>query len=230
MPFQTVIFDLFHTLVSIEESAAPGPSTHELVGVSYECWRDVFYTNPAPRYIRDDLDLVDLIQKSAAEAGAPCTRERAAEIERIRTGRFYHAVVKVPQDVLDDLGKLKSAGIRLGLLSDVDAHECTGWADSPLREIMDAARFSCHSGVQKPDPAFYRMILEDLKAAPEETLFVGDGGSNELVGAKEAGLTPVLMMRHLLRSGELKLIEERRPLAKYAIKNAGELLEIVDED
>ena len=41
----------------------------------------------------------------------------------------------------------------------------------------------------KPDPRIYQQVLQALGVSPEDTIFVGDGGSNELAGARRAGLT-----------------------------------------
>lgn len=42
----------------------------------------------------------------------------------------------------------------------------------------------------KPDKQIYLLPCERLGVALEEAVFVGDGGSTELEGAAEAGLTP----------------------------------------
>lgn len=226
MTYRAIVFDLFHTLISIEQSEAPGPMTHEMIGVPNESLRETFYQNPAERYVRDDVDLVGLIVESAATAGVTLTRERAEEIERFRAGRFRHAMVYVEPSVIEGLEALRAAGCRIGLLSDVDQDECAAWNESPLRPFFDSARFSCHSGLQKPDPDYYRLILSDLGASPEETLYVGDGGSDELRGAAAVGLTPVLITRHLrIRRGDL--IDERRPLAAHVVDSVGDILDIV---
>ena len=41
----------------------------------------------------------------------------------------------------------------------------------------------------KPDPHIYELACRRLGVRPEDAAFVGDGGSNELAGAEEAGLT-----------------------------------------
>jgi FMN phosphatase YigB (HAD superfamily) len=45
----------------------------------------------------------------------------------------------------------------------------------------------------KPDPEIYALALEELDVPASDALFVGDGANDELRGARDAGLTPVLV-------------------------------------
>lgn len=40
----------------------------------------------------------------------------------------------------------------------------------------------------KPEPEIYRIALESLGVRPDQSVFVGDGGSDELRGAREMGI------------------------------------------
>jgi phosphoglycolate phosphatase-like HAD superfamily hydrolase len=51
--------------------------------------------------------------------------------------------------------------------------------------------FSYEVGVIKPDQEIYTYACERLGVAPGDAWFVGDGGSDELRGARAAGLRPV---------------------------------------
>ena len=48
-------------------------------------------------------------------------------------------------------------------------------------------------GCVKPERAIYENCLEKLGLPAAECLFVGDGGSNELVGARDVGMSTVLV-------------------------------------
>jgi putative hydrolase of the HAD superfamily len=48
-------------------------------------------------------------------------------------------------------------------------------------------------GVEKPDPEIFRRALARLGATADRTLFVGDIVSIDVVGARGAGLRPVLL-------------------------------------
>src|SRR5205814_10055227 len=74
------------------------------------------------------------------------------------------------------------------------------WEQSPLRERLDATVFSYEVGIRKPDPRIFRRALDAVGAAPAEALFVGDGGSDELRGARAVGMASVLVTRFLTRA------------------------------
>lgn len=50
----------------------------------------------------------------------------------------------------------------------------------------------------KPDPRYYREILERLGAAPEDCLMVGNDTSDDMAGAAGAGIEVFLMTDHLM--------------------------------
>ena len=60
------------------------------------------------------------------------------------------------------------------------------------RPFVDAASFSCVTGIRKPDAAAYLMATDRLRVAPEDCVYVGDGGSHELAGARTLGMQAVM--------------------------------------
>ncbi len=71
--------------------------------------------------------------------------------------------------------------------------EVAPWRDSPLAGLFDAEIFSCAVGCVKPEPAIFEQCLLKLGLTGAECLYVGDGGSDELVGARAAGMSPVFL-------------------------------------
>jgi putative hydrolase of the HAD superfamily len=53
-------------------------------------------------------------------------------------------------------------------------------------------------GVGKPDPAIFTEALALLSVSPEHALYVGDSHHHDVLGARAAGLTPVLIDRYAL--------------------------------
>lgn len=62
------------------------------------------------------------------------------------------------------------------------------WPTSPLSTQFDAVSFSCVTGHRKPEPESYLTAIRQLGVEPEECLYVGDGGSQELTGAADLGM------------------------------------------
>lgn len=82
---------------------------------------------------------------------------------------------------------------RIGVISNAD-----GRIEDVLRrcEIADCFLSITDSGLvgyEKPHPEIFRQALENLKAKPEESLYVGDVYSVDYLGATGAGMQAVLM-------------------------------------
>ncbi len=109
---------------------------------------------------------------------------------------LYRAVwhrIEVHADTLALVQQLRSAGIGVHLASTQEAGRA-----AVMRQLydgaVDSAYFSCDLGVVKPDPEFFRRILTDLGAAPDEVFFVDDTPAN-VEGGRTAGLR-ALHWRH----------------------------------
>lgn len=93
------------------------------------------------------------------------------------------------------LQSLRRKGLRLGILSDASAEIANAWPTSPLAALVDTAVFSCQAGALKPDQQLYHRLLDELNAKACRTLYVGDGGGDELRGAATVGMTAVAVRR-----------------------------------
>ena len=89
------------------------------------------------------------------------------------------------------LQDLKDRGLQLGLISNCTEEEVCGWQSSKLASYFDSVIFSYDAAMAKPDAAIYQLGCSQLGVKPEEAVFVGDGGSNELEGAASAGMMPL---------------------------------------
>jgi putative hydrolase of the HAD superfamily len=71
-----------------------------------------------------------------------------------------------------------------------------GWLDGAgLLELVDGVVTSAVVGAAKPDPAIFAAALERAAAGPEQAVHVGDSLSNDVAGARAAGIRPVLLCR-----------------------------------
>jgi putative hydrolase of the HAD superfamily len=88
---------------------------------------------------------------------------------------------------------LRRAGYQLGLISDCTYLWRRILQRMDLEPEFDVITLSCEMGVTKPHPRMYLDTCRALGVEPEECVFVGDGGSNELQGARSLGITAVLV-------------------------------------
>ena len=102
----------------------------------------------------------------------------------------------MPQEgVLETLRKLRERGFRLGMISVCSEEVAELWEETPFAGLFDSTVFSCSVGLRKPDPAIYRLALDELGVEANEALFVGDGANDELAGAERVGIRAVLILR-----------------------------------
>ncbi len=220
---QVFIFDLFHTLTSIE-STHPFPlSTADDLGVSREKWNEQLLERSKDRLMGKLKDSYIFIRQMALAIDPALSEEIIRQATQNRVSRFRYSLVHVSGQVLGILKKLRARGKKLGLLSNADFSEIAGWIESPLSTCFDSVVFSCEVGCVKPEREIYGISLEQLSAPPEVAVFIGDGGNGELEGAKAVGLTTVFMSG-LIRPLWPDSIEPRKRLADFSIESLEELM------
>ena len=122
--------------------------------------------------------------------GAP-TELVPACVASTRRSDHWTRVIPGTQDVLRTL---RDRGLRLGVISNSDggiaeALRGAGLGDEFFQSYTDSGKV----GVEKPDPAIFRIAVESLGTPPEDCLCVGDTYSVDFVGALRAGLRAILM-------------------------------------
>jgi putative hydrolase of the HAD superfamily len=95
---------------------------------------------------------------------------------------------KIDPEIIALTRDLQSRGMRLGTISNCMAEDARPWSRCALAPQFACAVFSYAAGCVKPDPRIYLMAIEQLAVSPAETVYIGDGGDDELAGAGRAGL------------------------------------------
>lgn len=219
----TIVFDLFHTLTDVESKWSAIPTTSELLGVSSVAWNDQLLLHSKDRLTGKVRDPFLIIKGMAHAINDAIPDEKITEVVAKRTQRFQHTLSAIPEGNLRTLEALKSSNKTLALLSNADIMERNAWDNSPLRHYFDVVIFSCDVGYAKPDAEIYELCLTSLNKTGRECVFVGDGGSNELVGARRAGMSTIFIsgiMKELFPSK----IEERKQQADFHIESISDLL------
>jgi putative hydrolase of the HAD superfamily len=215
---KAVLFDLFHTLVSVPRPSPEfGPTTAEALGIPHA------HAELQRRYYDDDIldrcrgrvrDPLDILRTLAHGFDPGISEERVVAALGWRRRRFEHGLVAVEPAILAALDRLRAAGVRTALVSDAGFDDVEAWPRSPLRERLDATVFSFEVGFRKPDRRIYEHALESLGVGAGDALFVGDGGSDEHRGARAVGLGAVLVTR-LLGYASPDFVAARRPHADW---------------
>jgi FMN phosphatase YigB (HAD superfamily) len=110
----------------------------------------------------------------------------------LHMGEVYKPDSIVPEDVRRTLPQLKEAGYLLAVISN---------RDQPFQDVLDGHGigeffdFSMAAGevsIWKPEPGIFEHGLQRANVAAREAIYVGDNYYADVVGARGAGLQPVL--------------------------------------
>lgn len=103
-------------------------------------------------------------------------------------------------DVVPALRRLLDLGMRLGVISNWDLTLADTVHALGLTVYLETAISSATVGIEKPNPEIFRYALERLEVVADEAVHVGDIYYMDVLGARAAGLTPVLIDRYALQT------------------------------
>ena len=131
-----------------------------------------------------------------ATSGAPSGPELARRaLEPLRDAFRSPTAWQVFPDVIPTLEELRSAGIRMGVVSNWDSRLPRLLEALGLATYFGAIVVSSLEGVEKPHPEIFLRAVERLNGKPETSLHVGDIPELDEAGAKAAGLSSLLIDR-----------------------------------
>jgi HAD superfamily hydrolase (TIGR01509 family) len=185
---KAVIFDLYETLVTQSGTAVPRAGA---LGASFGLDATAYrreWKQLRPQTLRGQLTF----QQALAEIGRrleisiPADLIQRASDERIRANtEVFH---KVDPDIVALTRDLQRRGVRLATISNCMAEDAAPWSRSALAPQFVCGVLSFAAGCVKPDPRIYLMAVDQLGVSPDDTVYIGDGGDDELAGAQQAGL------------------------------------------
>ncbi len=99
-------------------------------------------------------------------------------------------------EVLATLGALHERGLILGIVSNWDVRLPEICHQLGISDYLDFIISSATVGRIKPEPAIFQMALDRAGVTPEQAVHVGDHFYADVLGARSAGIKPVLVDRH----------------------------------
>jgi putative hydrolase of the HAD superfamily len=194
--YHAVVFDLFGTLVE-----AFSPAAHAAVVATMADLVQLPRAEFAPLWIeRMEAQRPDGSFPSITQTLAAICRElqRSADAQRLQRAAdvcdaFEQRTLTPKPGAVEMLWWLKQAGYRTGLISNCAADVPRQWQTSPFADVIDVSVLSCEVHLKKPDPRIYHLACERLGVVPQVCLYLGDGSEGELPGAKQVGLSAVLV-------------------------------------
>ncbi len=190
-----MIFDLFGTLIpNFSASEYRLTVLHMAVVLQappeafWEWWRATFTEGILGIFPTPEARINHICRR----LGVPVSEDAVQKAARMRFD--YEAATMLPRpEAVEVLSDLKKRGLKLGLISDCSVEAPAEWPNTKLAPWFEVTVFSCLVGMKKPDPRIYQLALGKLEVQAPESLYIGDGGSQELSGAAAAGMTAVLL-------------------------------------
>ena len=108
-------------------------------------------------------------------------------------------------DVLSVLHALRTAEVRVAVISDIHFDVRPLLAVHDAADLIDGYALSYEQGVQKPDPRLFMIALDQLGTAAERTLMVGDLPFRD-GGAVDVGIPTVILPRRNARRDRPRLM------------------------
>ena len=221
-----MVFDLFGTLVPNLDTCGLLRCIDEMAGVLdapregfREQWRDSFLQR-MDGSLPDGEEMFEPLLRVLGVAARPDASRAADRLRR----EYLQAGLEPKEGAVECLEELRSRGYRLALATDCSSGTPAMLDRTPLGAFFEVRAVSSHLGVTKPDPAVYEHVLAGLGVAGERCLYVGDGNSEELPGAKRHGMTTVWV-----DNGDDQRWEHRFvPDADHAVRDLREILALLD--
>lgn len=206
MSLKALLFDAGNTLIHID----PDRMLEIFRGVGVEADRDTFLWAEARARSRLVAKVAGGEGETGTEkhvwqeyflslfrdAGVP-EKSLSAVGERVkRAHRDLHLWTRVQPGTKETLAELLDTGYRLAVISNADGRVEGVLERTGLRPYFEFVVDSHVVEVEKPDPRIFRLALERMGVAPEESLYVGDLYPVDVLGARKAGLRAVLLDPH----------------------------------
>ncbi len=189
-PYRAVLFDFFGTLTQAVRRGPAHTAVARRLGCDPSMLRDVLDATFRARASGTYRSPVTALRDAALAAGGrPGPRElRVAVDVRVLAVR---ADTRLRPEAVPVLRAVRARGLRTGLVSDC-SYELPRFLPSlPVAPLLDACVYSVEVGACKPDPAIYLTACDRLGVVPEDCLYIGDGDSRELTGARAVGMDAV---------------------------------------
>ncbi len=195
---KAVIFDMFETLVSLFEGRTYfSEDIAKDLGIPHTEFRTAWHKTENQR-----SEGVYTIKEAARVVLRELGVYSEESVDLICKKRMESLEDTFQADISESvemLKKLKEKGFGTGLISNCYSDERDMIKQSPLYPYLDVPLLSFECGICKPDERVFLDCARKLGVAPQECLYVGDGGSKELFAARDLGMKPLqaLYYHHL---------------------------------
>ena len=208
---EAIFFDLFFTLIIPKYHLKQ--NENDVLGLSVEEWElyaenEEVYTRRAIGNVNSAEEIINEIVESMPLSVSEVQKRK---LLAFRKERMKNALINVDFEIVEMIQKLHNNGIKICLISNADIIDAMYWTESPLYNLFNDAIFSYEVKCLKPNSDIYDIAIRRMNVNPEKSVFVGDGGSDELLGARRVGMKTVFT-EHL----DMKEPNERKKIMEVS--------------
>lgn len=193
---KAILFDLFETLITEREAGRNTmdigtpecDSPAALLGMSEAHFEAEWVQRRTGRMKGHFPDYYAVIKDICESAQLDVDTHLLKSLNERRLEAKKQPYLYIDPQVIEMLRTLKKNGFKIGLVSNCSGEEVEGLFLSTLASLFDEIVLSYQEGVSKPQQEIYQLACDRLGVRPSETIFIGDGGANELNGAEKAEL------------------------------------------
>jgi len=163
-------------------------------------WENYYFAN-SPDLQKDNLDHPDsddfwLNYSRRQLIAMSCSEEQAVRLAPVihqHMNENYRPEPWVDPATRGILAELKAAGYLLGVVSNRDQPFSEELRKLGLEEFFSVTVSGGEAGSKKPEAAIFHYTLAKTGTAPGETMYIGDNFFADVIGARRAGIHPVLL-------------------------------------
>lgn len=186
---KAIIFDLFETLVTESNSVkVTSFEIAEMLKVPYDEYKKIVSELRCSRYRGEYPDFRDVLIYVFNTLERPCDMDLINSIAIERETCKAKCFNDISDEIIYMLKELKNCDLKLILVSNASSEEIKEFYNCKLASYFHEIIFSCETGYIKPEPEIYKEACNRIGVTPQNCIFIGDGGSNELVGAEYLGM------------------------------------------
>ena len=191
MKYKAAVFDLFETLITEwgHEKYTKSKMCADL-GVEKDRFDIYWEEKEQDRYL-GIIDFEDSILYACSQCNKDIDNATLKRVLEKRTETKSKCFEFIHPDVFELLTAIRNSGMKTAIVSNCSPEEVGVMKSSEISRYFDEIVLSCEVHMKKPDRCIYEEAAKRLGVALEECIFIGDGGSSELEGARDAGMTAV---------------------------------------
>lgn len=184
---EAVIFDMFETLIThYNQPLYFGTEIAVDAGISVEKFQEIWHPMESDRTI-GKMSLEEVLELILKENNC-YSKELLNKIVKKRIATKKSCFEHLHPEIISMFAELKEKGMKIGLISNCFSEEVSVIRDSVLAPYFDVMCLSYEEKLQKPDRRIFESCVKKLGVNPEECVYVGDGGSQELQAATAFGM------------------------------------------